>query len=136
MRNGRRQEFADAYAKHGGEIPDPLVRATFEAARIGWEARAKPEHANRLALTRALLAARKESIVPLLPAMTGAGEVRFADRLLTARWPAGSKALLLLANLSKDTAPRPQNLVWGIPVWGEAPPEEIPPWSVYAAIGG
>lgn len=136
VRNGRKKEFADAYARHGGEIPDPLVRATFEAARIDWEARGKPEHASRLALTRALLAVRKQSIVPLLPAMTGAGDVRFADRLLIARWPAGELALLLLANLSDAAAPRPQDLAWGTPIWGEAPPAELPPWSVYAAIGG
>jgi 1,4-alpha-glucan branching enzyme len=134
VRNGRKKEFAAAYARHGGEIPDPLVRDTFESARIDWDARNKPEHAKRLALTQALLAVRKKSIAPLLPSMTGAGGVRFAHGLLTARWPAGEKNLLLLANMSDEATRQPQDIKWGKPIWGGVPPRDLPPWSVYAAI--
>jgi maltooligosyltrehalose trehalohydrolase len=136
VRNGRKREFADAYAKHGGEIPDPLLKSTRDLAVLDWEALKKPEHANKLATTRALLAARKKFITPLLPAMTGAGDVTFESGLLIARWPAADKVLMLLANLSDKPAPRPPGSVWGNPVWGGEPPGELPTWSVYAAIGG
>ena len=31
VRNGRRKEFAGAYAKYGNEIPDPLDPSTFHS---------------------------------------------------------------------------------------------------------
>jgi malto-oligosyltrehalose trehalohydrolase len=135
VRDGRKKEFADAYAKHGGEIPDPLAKETRDAAVLGWDARTKPAHAKRLELTRSLLAARKKWITPLLPSMTGAGDVTFGSGLLVARWPAADKMLMLLANLSDKPARQPPNSVWRNPVWGERPTEDLPPWSVYAAIG-
>ena len=39
VRNGRRNEFADAYAKYRNEIPDPLDVSTVQAAMLDWEAR-------------------------------------------------------------------------------------------------
>jgi malto-oligosyltrehalose trehalohydrolase len=135
VRNGRRREFADAYAKHGGDIPDPLRKQTRDAAVLNWEARTTPAHAKRLELTRSLLAARKKFVAPLLPAMIGAGEVTFDSGLLVARWPAADKVLTLLANLSDKPAPQPPGSVWGNPVWGDRPTGDLPPWSVYAAIG-
>jgi maltooligosyltrehalose trehalohydrolase len=135
VRNGRKKEFADAYAKHGGEIPDPLAKETRDLAVLDWAARTKPDHAKRLDLTRALLAARKKFIVPLLPTMT-AGDVTFEDRVMSARWKSDDKTLLLLANLSDDSKPQPASITWGTPVWGGTPPRDLSPWSVYAAIGG
>jgi malto-oligosyltrehalose trehalohydrolase len=136
VRNGRKAEFSDAYTKSGADIPDPLSAETRAAAVLDWDAREQPPHAARLALTRSLLAARKRWIAPLLPSMTGAGEVTLQAGVLNARWPAGQKTLLLLANLSDSAKPKPKNLAWGAPVWGESPPDELPPWLVYAAIGG
>jgi len=136
VRKGRKAEFADAYAKHGSDIPDPLAAETRAAAVLDWEARGKPAHAARLALTRTLLAARRRWIVPLLPAMTSEGSVSFDNGVLSARWHAGEKSLLLLANLSDAANPRLQTLAWGDPIWGTSPPRKLPPWSVYAAIGG
>jgi len=136
VRNGRKREFADAYAKHGGEIPDPLLKSTRDLAVLDWEALNSPEHADKLAATRALLAARKQFIAPLLPAMTGAGDVTFEAGLLVARWPAADKVLMILANLSDAPVTQPPGSAWGNPIWGGEPPEELPPWSVYASIGG
>lgn len=135
VRQGRRREFAEAYALHGDEIPDPLSGATRDAAVLDWDAREKPAHANRLALTKALLAARHRFVAPLLPTMTTPGEARFEAGLLTARWGAGKKSLTLLANLSETAKAKPQR-AWGKPIWGDNPPAELSPWSVYAAIGG
>ncbi|HWK96645.1 MAG TPA: malto-oligosyltrehalose trehalohydrolase [Pseudolabrys sp.] len=137
VRNGRKREFAEAYARHGDEIPDPLAERTRDLAVLDWAARDEPAHTRRLELTRSLLAARHRHIVPLLQSMTGAGTAAMTNGLLTARWPANGKALCLLANLSGASQPRPQDLAWGSePVWGPNPPDSLPPWSVYAAIGG
>ncbi len=134
VRQGRRREFAEAYALHGDEIPDPLAAETRDMAVLDWGAPSRPEHAKRLALTRALLAARQRFVAPLLPAMQTPGEVRFESGLLTARWAAGEKTLMLLANLSEAPSANPI-ATWGKPTWGDAPPHELPPWSVYASIG-
>jgi maltooligosyltrehalose trehalohydrolase len=135
VRDGRKREFAGAYAKHGDAIPDPVLQESRDAAVLDWDARKHPVHAQRLAFTRSLLAARTKWIVPLLPKLTEKGEAVFRSQLLNARWPAGGKTLLLLANLSDKRIERPNDLQWGESVWGGAPPRELPPWSVYAAIG-
>ena len=136
VRQGRKREFAEAYAKHGDEIPDPLAKATRDAAVLDWTAIDKPLHAQRLALTRELLALRKKHIAPLLPAMKSKGEASVEAGVLNARWPADGTALMLIANLSDSARSRPEDLNWAIPIWGGAPPRELPPWSVYAAVGG
>ena len=136
IRQGRRREFAEAYAKYGDEIPDPLAKTTRDAAVLDWRAIDQRSHAHKLALTRDLLAVRKKSIIPLLPAMTGKGDATFNDEILYARWPAADKALTLMANLSDAPKVRPDGLKWVDPVWGGAPPRQLPAWSVYAAIGG
>jgi maltooligosyltrehalose trehalohydrolase len=133
VRQGRRREFAEAYALRGEEIPDPLAPETREAAVLDWDARTAGAHARRLALTRALLAARSKWVVPLVASMVTPGKVRFEAGLLAARWAAGRYDLVLLANLSDSACLKPAN-AWGKPVWGGAPPNELPPWSVYAAI--
>lgn len=135
VRDGRKREFAGAYAKFGGEIPDPIARETRDSAVLNWDMRGEPAHAAHLALTRKLLALRKQSIVPLLPAMVTKGHVTFQGGLLSAQWPADGKTLVLFANLSDEAQSRPKDMAWGNAIWGEAPPDTLPPWSVYAAIG-
>jgi malto-oligosyltrehalose trehalohydrolase len=135
VRNGRKREFAEAYARYGDEIPDPLSGDTRASAVLDWNALGKSEHARRLALTRSLLAARRQRIVPLIPAMTGENTATFDDGIVHASWPAGSHSLLLLVNFADTSTPCPP-IAWGEPIWGDAPPRDLPPWSVYAAIGG
>ena len=91
---------------------------------LDWDARTEPAHAKRLAFTRALLAARKKWVAPLIPAMVTPGDVRLESGLLSARWRAGAKSLLLLANLSDAAKPKPET-PWGQPVWGDDPPGEL-----------
>jgi maltooligosyltrehalose trehalohydrolase len=135
VREGRRREFAEAYAAHGDEIPDPLAKETRDLAVLDWDARNKPGHAERLALTRDLLAVRRRWIAPLLPAMLTAGQVETRSGILLASWTAGPKTLMLAANLTDGAIASPMKS-WGEPIWGGAPAAELPPWSVYAAIGG
>ncbi len=136
VRNGRKKEFAEAYARHGDAIPDPTAKETRDSAVLDWAARRNPVHAQRLAFTRSLLAARKKWIVPLLAEITYKGSVHFEEALLSARWTADRKTLLILANLSGETQERPRDLNWATPIWGPSPPRTLPPWSVYASVGG
>jgi maltooligosyltrehalose trehalohydrolase len=135
VRNGRKREFAEAYARHGGaDIPDPLAGATRDAAVLDWDARLRSPHAERLALTKSLLAARRQYVVPLCKTMTGDTATRFEGGVLHARWRSGDKELHLLANLSDTPRPRPA-LNWSETVWGGPPPALLPAWAVYAGIG-
>jgi len=134
VRAGRKKEFAEAYARHGAEIPDPLSADTRASAVLDWNATEKLEHAERLALTRALLAVRKSAVMPLAISMQAGGEASFKDNILLARWRAGPTALQLLANLRGTPTQRP-TLGWGVPIWGGNPPPTLPPWTVYASVG-
>jgi malto-oligosyltrehalose trehalohydrolase len=135
VRNGRKNEFAEAYAKHGGaDIPDPLAQTTRDLAVLDWGAIDVSPQRERFALTRALLAVRRERIVPLLPHMRGGAKCHIDDGVLVAEWPVGDKRLQLTANLSAAPKPRP-GINWGMPIWGEVPPRELRRWTVYAAIG-
>ncbi len=109
VRNGRRREFAGAYAKYGDEIPDPLDPSTFQSAILDWQSCSEPPGRQRLALVRDLLAMRHREIVPRL-AGAAFGDARAADDgLLTANWRMGDGAALgLLANLSANEVARRQ----------------------------
>ena len=134
VRKGRKKEFEELYAQHGGDIPDPLSACTRASAVLDWNATRRPAHAERLTLTRALLAVRKRAVTPLLASMRGGAEASFKNNILLARWPAGPGTLQLLANLVDTPAPRPL-MEWGDAIWGGYPPPTLPPWSVYAAVG-
>lgn len=57
---GRRREFADFPAFHGGaDVPDPQAEATFTASKLRWEELERAPHAAVLALYRALLNLRR-----------------------------------------------------------------------------
>ena len=134
VRQGRKREFAEAYARHGGaDISDPLAQGTRDAAVLDWDALRKPPHRERLALTRALLSVRREHILPLLPSIARGAEASIDDGVLAAQWRATARRLQLIANLADRAKPRPA-LAWGRPIWGDAPPRELPPWSVFAAV--
>ena len=136
VRKGRRAEYADWHAAAGENIPDPLAKETKDASVLDWDARETSPHKERLTLVRALLKVRRECVAPLLPAMIGEGTASLANNVLRARWASGGRILMLLANLADDAKPRPDALRWGDPIWGDPPPPKLPPWSVYAAIGG
>jgi malto-oligosyltrehalose trehalohydrolase len=131
VRNGRRQEFAGAYARHGDEIPDPLEESTFRSAVLDWESCTEPAGRERLALVRGLLAVRRREIVPRL-AGAAFGDAQAADNgLLTASWRMGDGATLrLLANLS-DQAIEHQTGTAGTKIWGGEISDFVPRWSVF-----
>jgi maltooligosyltrehalose trehalohydrolase len=135
VRNGRRKEFADAYARYGNEIPDPLNAATFRSAVLDWEARDLPKAHQRLTLVRDLLSVRRQEIMPRL-ARARFGDAAVEDNgLLSAHWRMGDGALLhLLANLS-DQAIDSQAEMTGTKIWGGDLSDVISPWAVVWHIG-
>jgi malto-oligosyltrehalose trehalohydrolase len=136
VREGRRREFAEAYARHA-DVPDPLSEQTVRQATLDWSALARPEHQARLDLVRRLLAARKASIVPRLPEIQpGNGQAEWNDGVLTARWTLRSgETLSMLANLSARIQARPAAFVDDKPIWGGRAPARLPPWAVHVATG-
>jgi maltooligosyltrehalose trehalohydrolase len=137
VRKGRRSEYAWAYAKYGGEIPDPLAKSTFQSAILDWESRKESPGKKRMALVQNLLAIRRREIVPRL-AGASFGDARAAgDGLLTAHWGMGGGATLqLVANLSSTEIARKASAAIGTPIWGGEAGDLVPPWSVFWRIGG
>jgi malto-oligosyltrehalose trehalohydrolase len=135
VRNGRRKEFAGAYAKYGDEIPDPLDEATSRSAVLDWNARDLPKAHRRLALVRDLLSIRRREIVPRLAgARFGDASVE-GNGLLSAHWRMGDGMLLhLLANLS-DLVVNFHTAMTGTKIWGGDLSDVISPWAVHWHIG-
>lgn len=134
VRNGRRQEYAWAYARYGDEVPDPLDPATPQSAVLNWDQRS-PEEDARLALVQKLLAVRQKEIMPRLGSVAS-GEADVADDgLLTAHWHlANGTTLRLIANLSDQHIATPT--ITGTSIWGGEAGDRLPPWSVSWRIGG
>ncbi|MGD9844548.1 MAG: malto-oligosyltrehalose trehalohydrolase [Variibacter sp.] len=139
VRNGRKAEFAEAFAATSRDIPDPLSQATFRSAVLDWAQRAQEPFASRLALVKALLAVRRRRVVPLLASL-GSGkasaQARFDDGLLSAAWALPGGTLRLRANLSDAAASAPPPIMPGDAIWGGAMPVRLPPWSVHWSVEG
>ena len=135
VRNGRRAEFKEAYARLGDEVPDPLDERTFRAAKLDWRERDGEAGRRRLGLVRELLAVRSRTVVPLLaeiafdPLATGCD-----GSVLRARWAHPNARLSLLVNVSGEDVRRPHAWPVGAPIWGGEPKESLPPWSVFWRI--
>jgi maltooligosyltrehalose trehalohydrolase len=132
VRNGRRREYAWAYAKYGDEVPDPLEPSTFQSAVLDWESRNQQPGKKRLALVQRLLGIRRQQIVPRL-AGAAFGDAHAADNgLLTVHWRMGDGATLrLTANASNSEIARGRSETSGRRIWGGETGEIMPPWSVF-----
>src|ERR1700722_19140686 len=107
VREGRREEFArfpecqDPAMRD--RIPDPTAEATFESAKLRWDALRATPHAETLAWYRSILAMRRSSIVPLLRNIRAGGQYEVVGRgAVTVLWSLTDRrgTLLLAANLS------------------------------------
>jgi len=136
VRQGRRREFAGAYAKYGDEIPDPLDASTVQSAVLDWSGPDAEPGRKRLKLVQELLGIRRQEIVPRL-AGARFGAAHAADNgLLTSHWPMGDGATLsLTANLSDRDAALASTDSKGTMIWGTALSRDMPPWSVFWRIG-
>jgi malto-oligosyltrehalose trehalohydrolase len=132
VREGRRREYGWAYAKYGGEVPDPLDLSTFRSAKLDWDSLNEEAGRQRLALVRDLLTVRRREIMPRL-ANVAFGEAHAADNgLLTASWQLGDGARLLLrANLSTAEVTDNSRKEGVIAICGGPPGDVLPPWSVF-----
>jgi malto-oligosyltrehalose trehalohydrolase len=136
VRQGRRREFAGAYAKYGDEIPDPLEASTVQSAVLDWATVDAEPARQRLKLVRELLAIRRREIVPRLAGARFGAAQTTDDGILTAHWPMGDGATLsLIANLSDRDAPLGGPETKGTRIWGAELNESAPPWSVVWRIG-
>jgi maltooligosyltrehalose trehalohydrolase len=138
---GRRREFArfarfaDPAARE--RIPDPNAEATFRASKIDWTERQHEPHSAWLALYQALLARRREALVPWLPG-SRCGTWHEPERgTLAVQWPlAGGRRWHLLAQLSDAVGPaRLARTLPGREVWRSAHAgDRLSPWSVHVRL--
>ena len=137
--NGRRKEFAEAYAQHGDDVPDPLAEQTVRLATLDWAALDKPRAPRRGSIWCGGCSrrAKHSSCRACRSCEPGHGRVEFDDGVLTARWCFRTgETLSILANLSDRPQPRPDAFRPRRAGLGRRAAAQLPPWSVYAAIGG
>src|SRR5262249_9521663 len=134
IRQGRRREFAEAYETYGDDVPDPLAVSTFKTAKLDWD-EWQDEGSDRHRLIKALLAVRKEDVIPRLPGVSfGRAELQ-PGSILSAHWRFQDGGWIgLLANLSDQSATRSHALAHGRAIWGGQAPERLPAWSVFWAL--
>jgi 1,4-alpha-glucan branching enzyme len=136
VRNGRRKEFAGAYAKYGDNIPDPLDLSTFQSAVPDWDASDSAAGAARLKLVRELLALRRRHIIPRLAGAQFGEASAHNDGLLRAHWRLGDGTLFdLVANLSDREIAHGESSSAGTFIWGGGLTGALSPWSVHWRLG-
>jgi maltooligosyltrehalose trehalohydrolase len=102
---GRREEFksfhafSDEAARAG--IPDPQAEATFRASKLDWREREQPEHAEMLALYRALIALRRDDQVLKHSGREGLCARAQADLLVVTRRYL-TEERILVANFARE----------------------------------
>jgi maltooligosyltrehalose trehalohydrolase len=137
VRQGRRREYAWAYARYGEEIPDPLDVTTFQSAVLDWQSRETSAGQKRLSLVQRLLKVRHREIVPRLEGAAFGGAQAQDNGMLTASWRMGDGTKLhLLANLSSADVAHHTIASEGLSIWGGDPGDRLAPWSVLWRLGG
>ena len=135
VRKGRREEFARFPEFQDPEqrdrIPDPLAESTFTSAKLDWSAVDQSGPKSHIAHYTALLATRRQHIVPLLASIThGGSATQFGPGAVEAIWQLGEgRSLKLAANLSGVHVDFPP--ATGQPIWSEG--DTVPalgPWAV------
>ena len=136
VRNGRRSEYAWAFAEFGDDVPDALAASTRDSAVLDWNERDAPAPRKRLALVRELLQIRGLEIVPRLAGAAFGGAQAAANSLLTAHWRMGDGATLrLVANLSDQPISHAPGVPAGTLIWGSELGDSVPPWTASWRIG-
>ena len=117
--SGRREEFArfpgfqDPVERE--RIPDPQAESTFSASKLCWDDLSTGLHRDWLEWYRRILAARRKSIVPLIPGIRDSGKSAVVgDGAVLIRWG----QLVLAANLS-GTPVSGFPVLSGSPIWME-----------------
>lgn len=143
VRKGRRNEFKkfDAFIDPDAraDIPDPNDIGTFLASKIDWERPRSEDGAAWLAFFRALIATRREHLVPRLGNMPGhAGRVLAADDgIVDVAWAfADGSTMTMAINLSNaDAGPPPAGRLVAAVAGGRlCAPESRVPCSVFVTL--
>jgi malto-oligosyltrehalose trehalohydrolase len=139
IRKGRREEFSGYPAfsdpAERDRIPDPTAPATFEASKLDWSALEQDPHKAWLAWYRAMLAVRREKIVPYLSGAPGgvAKHDICADGCIHVGWRLGQgRRLYLTANLRNESGHQ-SSMPAGDLIWLEGQCDErgtMAPWTV------
>jgi maltooligosyltrehalose trehalohydrolase len=126
---GRFARFADPELR--ASIPDPNDRTTFERSRLEWSETEQSPHREWLEFCRALLALRRQHVVPRLTGMSGGGTFECVPPgALAVHWTLGDGTRLhLAANLSAASAGAVR--LPGTVIYANGPPgARLAPWSV------
>ena len=103
---GRRAEFesftAFSKGKAAAEVPDPNAEDTFVRSRLQWPQREGPAHAQALRETQALLAVRRQHLLPHLARGSRGLHHAVDDGVMRVSWRVGDARLHLLANFSEQ----------------------------------
>ncbi|TWG53805.1 malto-oligosyltrehalose trehalohydrolase [Aminobacter sp. J44] len=141
VREGRRKEFAHfkGFGRDPKLIPDPNDLKTFKASRIDWSQLETDEGRARLEEVRALLALRREHIVPYLDDNEPSpGVILPADPgLIAINWQLGNARLALRANLTGEAAacPLPDGeIIFRAFDIQESDSDVLQPWDVLVAV--
>ncbi len=98
VRSGRRQEFGAFFGDKADDVvPDPNDIGTFKASCIDLAEAAAPGYREELALTRHLLALRREHIAPRLDDAHGSGARVLGDRAVLGCWTLDGGVTLRMA---------------------------------------
>lgn len=145
VREGRRKEFAkfSAFASKADrdDIPDPNAPGTFERSKLDWATAADPQAQGRLELFTALLALRRDRIVPLLDDTAASpGTVLQAEGgVLAIDWqlPEGTLQLrACLADAARIVPPVAGQVIYDSGEAERSPehPTRFDPWQVRVAV--
>ena len=138
--DGRRNEFrhfarfADPLER--AAIPDPNDEATFVRSKLNWAEREQGPHREWLDFYRALLALRRDLLMPRLPRARSGTWAHAPGRALQVRWPLGRRATWhLSANLSDAPVQRTPLARRQLVFDSAASDVSIaPPWSVQVSL--
>ena len=103
VRQGRKREFGDFPGFHG-EIPDALLRETFESAKRDWAEPKTPAGSAALAETRHLIAIRRDRVVPLLKTAFLSADDAIAGTAARVSWRFEGGNMTMLLNPSPHSA--------------------------------
>ena len=143
VRKGRREEFARFPEFQDPEmrqrIPDPEAEATFLASKLKWHEIGDEPHASQLAWTKRILAARRQTVAPLIPDIGGEAATFEVVGLsaVTVTWTTGSGARLRVDVNLKGAPQDGFDTASDAPFWteGHAEAGHLDVWSVRWTLG-
>ncbi len=141
VREGRAREFERfaSFKAAGQPIPDPTAATTFAASTLQWDEREREPHAAILRETRALLALRRASVVPLVASgFVEASYDRHGAGGLEVTWRFDDGSLRFFVNF--EAAPvtcslqRGESLLWHSEGLAPGPTVELSAWTGLVAV--